>query len=151
MVFSAFGVPSFIRHNEDVISRRKALLFLCATKAIADNVERLRGKLRKGRILATPEGDFELRADESITDLLEDERVIGMEIEVEGKRNPERIFLVNPVHLKPVYTYEGPKRLLVAYWCDVCYIRFYRPGTCWCCQKEVLLDPKDPTTPERIP
>ena len=33
---------------------------------------------------------------------------------------------------------------VITYWCDVCSIRTYTPGPCWCCQKETLLDLRDP-------
>jgi hypothetical protein len=33
---------------------------------------------------------------------------------------------------------------VITYWCDVCSIRTYTPGKCWCCQQETTLDLRDP-------
>lgn len=139
------------RDNENVQNRRTFLFATASSLALGQSEGVIKGRLQKGRQLRTADGIVNLEADESIGALLDDERVIGMELEIEGQSKTAKQFAVNPVHRKPVYTYADGKRLLVSYWCDVCYIRFYRPGTCWCCQKEVLLDPKDPTTPERVP
>src|ERR1019366_1149455 len=35
---------------------------------------------------------------------------------------------------------DGGKLKMIAYWCDVCYIRAYAPGPCVCCQKDTDLD-----------
>jgi hypothetical protein len=106
----------------------------------------LRGRLTNGRRI---EGKT-VHGDESVEAVLNDQRVIGMEIEVEGEAK-NGAFQANPIHTKPIHTYANGKRLIVSYWCDVCYIRFYKPGACWCCQKESVLDLKDPNTPERVP
>lgn len=106
----------------------------------------LRGRLMKDRKI----NGTAVRGDESVEAVLSDERVIGMDIEVEGEAQ-SGAFAANPIHTKPVRTYANGKRLIVSYWCEVCYIRFYKPGTCWCCQKESVLDLKDPNTPERVP
>lgn len=74
-----------------------------------------------------------------------------MDIEIEGRYTSPQVFSANPIHRKPVWTRQQGKRMIVSYWCEICYIRFYVPGTCWCCQKESVLEPKDPTTPERVP
>ncbi|GAB4365045.1 MAG: hypothetical protein OHK0021_08780 [Bryobacter sp.] len=139
------------RDNKIVQNRRIFLFATASSLALGQGESVIKGRLQKGRQLRTADGTVTLEADESIGALLDDERVIGMELEIEGQSKTANQFAVNPVHRKPVYTYADGRRLLVSYWCDVCYIRFYRPGTCWCCQKEVLLDPKDPTTPERVP
>jgi hypothetical protein len=129
--------------------KRRTLLLGTAFALRADEV--LRGKLGKGRRVATVGSSMEVSGDESVEAVLDDERVIGMEIEVEGSRDGAGKFAANAIHTKPVWTRVNGKRMIVAYWCDVCYIRFYKPGTCWCCQKDVLLDLKDPDTPERVP
>ena len=112
---------------------------------------RLRGRLRAGRKVESGGKQVEVTGDESVLAVLADDRVFGMDLEIEGHPGPDGRFVANPIHTKPIHTYQGEKRLIVSYWCEVCYIRFYKPGTCWCCQKESLLDPKDPNTPERVP
>ncbi len=129
--------------------KRRSLLLAVAFALRAEEV--LRGRLGKGRRVQQANSSIEVWGDESVSAVLDDERVIGMDIEVEGRRDGQGRFEANPIHTKPVWTRRNGKRLIVAYWCDVCYIRFYKPGTCWCCQKDVLLDLKDPNQPERVP
>lgn len=129
------------------MTRRRSLAYVAACFALrAEATKVLRGRLAKDRKI----NGITVRGDESVEAVLADERVVGMDIEVEGE-SANGVFQANPIHTKPVHTYANGKRLIVSYWCDVCYIRFYKPGTCWCCQKESVLDPKDPNTPERVP
>ncbi len=128
------------------MTRRRSIAFLAACFAVRADVNILRGRLTNNRRIA----GTSVQGDESVEAVLSDERVIGMEIEVEGEAKAGH-FQANPIHTKPIHTYANGKRLIVSYWCDVCYIRFYKPGTCWCCQKESVLDLKDPNTPERVP
>jgi hypothetical protein len=129
------------------VTRRRSLTYVAACFAVrAEGTKVLRGRLAKDRKI----NGISVRGDESVEAVLADERVLGMDIEVEGESS-NGAFQANPIHTKPVHTYANGKRLIVSYWCDVCYIRFYKPGTCWCCQKESVLDPKDPNTPERVP
>jgi hypothetical protein len=51
---------------------------------------------------------------------------------------------VDPIHLKAMFVYRGGRRLVVTYWCAICSIRTFTPGTCVCCQEETDLDPRDP-------
>lgn len=129
------------------MNRRRFVLFCGALQAWCAEAPRLlRGRLAEGRKV----GGVRVSGDDSVEAVLADERVIGMELEIEGEMK-DGVFRANPIHAKPIYTRAGGKRLIVSYWCEICYIRFYKPGTCWCCQKESLLDPKDPSTPERVP
>lgn len=132
--------------NEDVTSRRSLAYLTACIVMRASGASAIRGRLAKERKI----NDIIVQGDDSVEAVLADERVIGMDIEVEGQ-SKDGAFAANPIHTKPVHTYVKGKRLIVSYWCEVCYIRFYKPGTCWCCQKESILDPKDPNTPERVP
>jgi len=52
-------------------------------------------------------------------------------------------FEVDPIHTRAMFVHKDGKRLTISYWCEVCYIRTYTPGTCVCCQKYTDLDLKD--------
>ena len=51
---------------------------------------------------------------------------------------------IRPIHTPSLFVYKDGKRLRVTYWCDVCAIRTYTPGICWCCREETELDLRDP-------
>jgi hypothetical protein len=57
-----------------------------------------------------------------------------------GERGQGGVFVVDPIHKKAMFVVRGGKRLFVTYWCDICSIRTYTPGKCWCCQEETELD-----------
>jgi hypothetical protein len=85
-----------------------------------------------------------LSADELTTKILLDERLNNSDFEVLGHFTAADQFAVDPFEKRPAYVYVNGKRKVVSYWCDVCYIRTYSPGKCWCCQKYTDLDPQDP-------
>lgn len=111
----------------------------------------LRGKLMGGRKLQVGSRVVALEGDEAIGKVLDDERLLGSDFEVVGEAVEEGKFRILGIHTKPLYTYMNGVRLGVSYWCDICYIRTYAPGKCWCCQEDTKLDPKDPNTPDRKP
>ena len=111
----------------------------------------LRGKLMGGRKLQVGSRVVALEGDEAIGKVLDDERLLGSDFEVMGEAVEEGKFRILEIHNKPLYTYMNGVRLGVSYWCDICYIRTYAPGKCWCCQEDTKLDPKDPNTPDRKP
>lgn len=83
--------------------------------------------------------------------VLDDERLLGKDFEAEGTPGPNGSFSIAPIHTKPMFVYLNGRRLGVSYWCDICYIRTYSPGACWCCQEYTKFDPKDPAAPDRQP
>ena len=111
----------------------------------------LRGKLLGGRKLQVGPKVVELESDEAVGKVLDDDRLLGSDFEVMGEAVGEGRFRILEIHTKPLYTYVNGARLGVSYWCDICYIRTYAPGKCWCCQEDTKLDPKDPNTPDRKP
>ena len=123
------------------------LLALPGVLLAAKDSSTVRGKLGAGRKL----GSVTLDGDEQVRLVLDDERLFGADIEIQGTPQADGKFLADPIHLKPVYIYRKGQRLGVSYWCGVCYIRTYAPGKCWCCQEYTELDPKDPNTPDRKP
>ena len=113
----------------------------------AENV--VRGKLTKA-----PTGEPALQAsdgklillsgDPDTVGVLKDERLSNADFEVVGQTTPAGRFDINPIHKRALFSYKDGKRLMVTYWCDVCAIRTYTPGICWCCRQETALDLIEP-------
>ena len=131
--------------------RRRTLFLVPALLSGFDGGAKLRGKLVAGRKLEVGGRLIALESDEAVGKVLDDERLIGGELEVEGKARGEVSFVIDEIHTKPLYVFQRGERLGVSYWCEICYIRTYSPGKCWCCQEDTKLDPKDPNTPDRKP
>jgi len=126
---------------------RRNLLAALGVSAVAlraaDKSQTVRGKLQETDppALQLPNGSrVILSGDESTLVVLHDERLKDADFEVQGKPKPPNGFQIDGIHLRPLFAYKGGKRLMVTYWCDVCYIRTYVPGKCWCCQKYTDLD-----------
>jgi hypothetical protein len=130
---------------------KRRVLFLIPALLLGEGAKPLRGKLLPGRKLLVGDKTISLLSDEAVAKVLEDERLIGTELEVEGLAAGEGKFEIDGIHTKPVYTFVNGDRLGVSYWCEICYIRTYSPGKCWCCQEYTKLDPKAPNTPDRKP
>ncbi len=103
----------------------------------------VRGKLETGDkpVLVRSDGRrIHLQSDEPTMAVLADERLKGSDFEVLGHyESPDR-FAVDHIHTRSLYVHKDGKRLMVLYWCDVCYIRTYSPGLCVCCRKYTDLD-----------
>ena len=111
----------------------------------ADPAQTLRGKLEKGPgdkpVLRTSDGKLVfLSGDDDTMGVLKDARIAGSDFEVVGTSPAPDQFKINPIHTRAMFVHKGGKRLLVTYWCDVCAIRTYTPGICWCCREETALD-----------
>lgn len=107
--------------------------------------EPLRGRLERSgeeAYLLVAEGPrYRLDGDKETRAVLADERVPGLDFEVLGHREgggPN--FVIGPIHTKAMWVHRNGQKFQVTYWCDVCYIRTYSPGICWCCQKYTDLD-----------
>jgi hypothetical protein len=85
-----------------------------------------------------------LDGDDPTKGVLNDERLAGFELEAKGHFTAPDQFLVDPIHTKAMFIHKDGHVKVITYWCDVCSIRTYTPGPCWCCQKETLLDLRDP-------
>jgi hypothetical protein len=119
-----------------------------STKEGADTV---RGRFQTPGMLTTPQGKkIALAGDEPSTLVLNDVRLNGLDVEVVGIRQGDR-FTINPIHLRGIWVHQKGQRLMVTYWCDICYIRTYSPGICWCCQEDTRFDPKDPNSKDPTP
>ena len=85
-----------------------------------------------------------LDGDETTRKVLTDKRLNGMTIEARGHFADDGKFVIDPSHERSLLVRKDGKLKLITYWCDVCSIRDYTPGPCRCCQKELLLDLRDP-------
>jgi hypothetical protein len=103
-----------------------------------------RGKLITGDPAFLDNGGKQTRllSNDDIKKVLADDRLNGFDFEALGRPTADS-FEIEPFHKRPLYAWQNGKRLHVTYWCDVCYIRTYAPGKCWCCQKDTELDLKE--------
>jgi hypothetical protein len=85
-------------------------------------------------------------ADQETLDVLADPRLAGTDFEVAGHPGPGGAFTVDPIYKRALFVHKDGKKLLVTYWCDICYIRSYSPGNCRCCQNPTRPDFVDPET-----
>jgi hypothetical protein len=134
------------------VKRRHFLLILTSALAVGQAAgESVRGTLTKtgaGKpALKMLDGRFvELKGDDPSMLVLNDPRLANSEFEAVGHRTSPTTFEIDPIHSRAMFVYKNGKRLAVSYWCDICYIRTWSPGTCWCCQEDTRLDPVDPAT-----
>lgn len=108
----------------------------------------IRGKLSRTAAglpaLATGDGRLiPLAGDKDTEGVLRDKRLAGAEIELRGRSAPD-LFTIDPIHAKAMHIHRDGKKLLITYWCEVCSIRTYTPGICWCCQENTALDLREP-------
>lgn len=108
----------------------------------------LRGRLRQAGgeppAIAMSEGKVvRVHGDEQTEGVLRDGRLKDADFEVSGHYDGAASLRILPIHKRAMYVHKDGKRLYVTYWCAVCSIRTYTPGTCWCCQDETELDLKD--------
>lgn len=99
----------------------------------------LQGKLGSvqgaGPVLHTLKKDFRLASKESyLLHTLEDKRLLGRELRLEGTANPDGSF-----NVEKFYTVRGGKLFRVRYYCEVCNIEALEPGNCVCCQQPTEL------------
>jgi hypothetical protein len=126
-----------------------ALGGLAETVKSSQQTTKLRGKLtqRAGQAPALETGDHKLitmEGDEAALKVLNDKRLNGADLEATGHFTAPDHFLVDPNHARTVLAHKDGKLKMITYWCDVCFIRSYEPGPCWCCQAETVLELRDP-------
>jgi hypothetical protein len=131
------------------VKRRQLFALLLLGSAALRAAETVIRGVLEGRSLRLPDGQsVKLNGDEPTVKVLEDARLTKFDLEVIGERRGSE-FQINPIHTRAIFTYKQGKRLMVTYWCDICYIRTYSPGICWCCQDETRLDLIDPDSVEK--
>lgn len=136
--------------------RRRAFLPLLLSPAWSANAAgSIRGKLRqeegKTPVLESDGKRIALSGDAPTIGVLNDPRLKDADFEVLGQADGESAFKIDLIHTRSLFVHRGGKRLMVTYWCDICYIRTYTPGECWCCQEWTALDLREPNAPERVP
>jgi len=89
-----------------------------------------------------------LSGDDDTLGVLNDQRLAGSDFEVIGGATGDAV-AIEPIYTAALFAYKDGKRLRVTYWCDVCAIRTYTPGLCWCCREETVLDLRDPDTVDK--
>jgi len=135
--------------------RRLVLATLCAAAcAAASDVPgiSIRGKLTHApsNQPALDPGNHKLiylSGDHDTMDVLNDARLAGSDFEAIGHFTEPDHFTIGPITSKSIFVHKDGKRLVITYWCDICYIRTYSPGKCVCCQKETDLDLREQDEP----
>ncbi|MEO8125879.1 MAG: hypothetical protein ABJF23_06205 [Bryobacteraceae bacterium] len=123
------------------------LLLSVPALAIEPEADAVRGKLIAGPSVRTANGQtISLSGDDPTMLVLNDERLSGADLEVHGHTRAPGQFVVDKIHTRSLFAYQKGKKLMITYWCDVCYIRTFAPGPCWCCQEYTKLDLIDPDT-----
>ena len=123
----------------NALNRRHFILYVVAASALrAESSASIRGKLKTGNPATI--GTIQLSGDDATLGVLNDPRLDGADFEVLGHAIDPKHFEVDKIHTRSLFAYQAGKRLMITYWCDVCYIRTYTPGKCWCCQKDTDLD-----------
>ena len=128
-------------HRRSFVSIAVSCLPLAA--AAFPSVESIQGTLLfvSGKpLLETENKKTPLAGDESTMGVLLDKRVRGLLFQLAGKLDDSVTFTVGPIHTKSMVVLKNNQKLFVTYWCDICSIRTYTPGICWCCQEETELD-----------
>ncbi|MEX2260854.1 MAG: hypothetical protein WD696_02825 [Bryobacteraceae bacterium] len=126
------------------------VVFLPSVISFADEPKAvIRGKLiqREGKPPAleiAPGKLISMDGDGPTVGVLKDPRLAGADLEAHGEFKSPELFAVAPIHTKAVFVHKDGKRLMVTYWCDICSIRTYTPGLCWCCQEDTELDLREP-------
>ena len=118
--------------------------FAESPKTAESPIAGIRGKLvqHENQTPAVETADHKLivlEGDGSTEHVLHDKRLAGLDFEVKGHFTDADHFQVDPFYTHALHVIQNGKRLLVTYWCDVCSIRQYEPGPCWCCQRETAL------------
>jgi hypothetical protein len=131
----------------ELVRRRFLVLLPCAAVRLpAAGGTSYRGTLVAGPALETADGKrLKLTGDSDTLGTLKDPRLAGFDFVVIGVLTGGTVAIA-PIHESALFAYKDGKRLRVTYWCDVCAIRTYTPGLCWCCREDTVLDLRDPDT-----
>ena len=135
--------------------KRRALIFVPFSPLILRaeaGKSTVRGKFSTVGTVTTANGKkVKLSGDEETTKVLADPRLNGHDFEALGRFTKDNQFEISPIHERAIWAYRDGQRMMVTYWCPVCYIRTYSPGICWCCQDDTKLDFKDPNSKDPTP
>ena len=116
-------------------------LFGLPALAIQPDSDKVRGKLMAVPAVRTVDGStIALSGDEATMAVLADSRLTDIDLEAHGHITAPKQFAIDKIHTRSLFAYQNGKQLMITYWCDVCYIRTFSPGVCWCCQDYTKLD-----------
>ena len=123
--------------------------FADSTKAPETPSAAVHGKLiqRENQTPAIETADHKLivlAGDGATEHVLHDKRLAGLDLQAKGHFTAADRFQIDPFYTRALYVIKDGKRLMVTYWCEICSIRQYEPGPCWCCQRETKLDLHEP-------
>jgi len=141
----------------EVVSRRLFLLTAGLLSRVLVRAASVPGLSIRGKLTRLPEEKpalevgpnklSYLEGDQASLGVLNDQRLWGTDFEAVGHFTMPGHFQIDPIHTRSMFVHKDGKRLLITYWCDVCYIRTYTPGTCVCCQKYTDLDLRESDQP----
>ena len=108
-----------------MIPRRHLLALPCALAAQLRAAARtVRGRFVKGGTLVTPEGRrIKLDGDESARKVYDDERLEGVDFEVEGDFKGD-VFVAEPIHKRPLWAWRNGERRMVSSLTDTFVVYF---------------------------
>lgn len=117
--------------------------------AICGRAESIQGRLvqHEGKPPVLETADHKavaLEGDNETLSVLNDTRLANADLEAAGHFTAPGTFVIDPFHTRALRVHKDGKSLAITYWCDVCHIRTYKPGPCWCCQRETDLDLREP-------
>lgn len=135
--------------------QRRYFLSLAAAPLFADSRATVRGRLTQAtsETLLTLDGGrvVKLAGDEATLGVLRDARLKNADFEAAGRFTGPNEFAVDLIHTRSLFAHVKGRKLMVTYWCDICYIRTFTPGVCWCCQEDTALDLREPDAPDPVP
>jgi hypothetical protein len=129
-----------------VIRRSFCWLVLALPAALCAATTSLRGRLTKSGDKPAIESGGKLTTlsgDEDSIGVVLDKRLAGTDFEALGTQKGDG-FAIAPIHTRSMFVHKDGKRLAISYWCDICAIRTYTPGLCWCCREETDLQLREP-------
>lgn len=130
------------------VNRRSLLpiLFFPGALTAQPVADSLRGRLTRMPASSEPalatarRGLVAVTGDRPTMGVLNDKRLAGSDFEALGRFQDEHRFEIAPIHTRSMFVYRNERRLYITYWCELCSLRTYTPGVCWCCQQETALD-----------
>lgn len=109
------------------------------SKAPAPNADFIQGKLEVAdgatKVASTSGAVTVTSTNSALVHTLQDSRLNGREVKLEGDRKPDGSF-----EARHLYLVNGGKLFRLRYYCHVCNIPAIEPGNCVCCQRPTVLD-----------
>lgn len=84
-------------------------------------------------VLRTDQGDFNFLESDSKSPMFDDPRIRDRELQVTAWLNQRELEIIKVYSIKDGQLYD------IHYFCELCQIKAYVGGPCWCCQQEFEL------------